>query len=250
MKPITVAAAQSPSARGDLAANVATHLRFVEAAARAGTDLLVFPELSLTGYELDLAPAFSLRPDDARIEPLRAAARRHAMHVLVGCPWASGTAKPWLGAFLLSAGETVCYAKVHVHESESGYFAPGSEGCVTTVSGVVTGIAICADTARPSHPAAAAAQGAGLYVAGIMKTADEYAPHALDMERYAARHAMATLTANYAGFSGGAQSGGGSAIWDERGALVARADSATPAMVVGRRAGADGGWRGEVVGGF
>jgi len=51
-RPLRIAAAQCVSIGGDLAANVATHTRFVALAAGAGVEVLVFPELSLTGYEL------------------------------------------------------------------------------------------------------------------------------------------------------------------------------------------------------
>lgn len=245
MRDLVVAAAQSASARGDVDGNVRDHLRLVGVAASAGVNLIVFPELSLTGYELDLAPALQLEGDDPRLEPLGRAARQHDMHVLVGGPWVSGLDKPYLGAFLLSPERSVCYAKVHVHPSEETYFARGQDGCIVSIRGVPTGIAICADTSHPSHVADAAERGAELYVASVMKTEAEYPAHANRLEHYAAHHGMAVLTANYAGATGGSESAGKSAIWDERGKLVVRAGSTGEALVIARR---DGGkWSGEVI---
>jgi len=231
---LVVAAAQSASVRGNLEENVARHLRIIGAAASAGVDLVVFPELSLTGYEPDLARELQLQADDPRIEPLRAAARKHAMHVLVGGPWASGLDKPYLGALLLGPERSVCYAKIHVHASEEAYFARGQDSCVVPIGRVLTGIGICADTAHASHAAAAAALGARLYVASVMKTEAEYRAHAERLGRYAASHGMAVLTANYAGSTGGADSAGKSAFWDERGVIVAQADAEGEALVVAR----------------
>ncbi len=71
MHGLVVAAAQSASRRGDLDKNVAEHLRLIGIAAAVGVNLLVFPELPLTGYELDLASALQLEREDPRIEPLR-----------------------------------------------------------------------------------------------------------------------------------------------------------------------------------
>lgn len=51
---IVIAAAQSISRPGDIEANVREHLRFITAAHAARVQMLVFPELSLTGYELPL----------------------------------------------------------------------------------------------------------------------------------------------------------------------------------------------------
>ena len=49
-----IAAAQVASVRGDIEANVATHAAAIQAASERHVSVLVFPELSLTGYELDL----------------------------------------------------------------------------------------------------------------------------------------------------------------------------------------------------
>lgn len=130
MNNLVVAAAQSAAVRGNLDENTAPHLRLIGVAASIGANLIVFPELSLTGYELDLARAVQLERDDPRIEPLRRAAKKHGMHVLVSGPWVSGVDKPYLGAFLLSPERSICYAKVHVHESEEKYFVPGENSCV------------------------------------------------------------------------------------------------------------------------
>jgi predicted amidohydrolase len=51
----TIAVAQTCPVEGDVQANVEQHLRLAEAAAAEGARIVVFPELSLTGYELTLA---------------------------------------------------------------------------------------------------------------------------------------------------------------------------------------------------
>lgn len=242
---LVIVAAQSAGVRGDLEENIARHLRLIRAAASFGADLIVFPELSLTGYELDLARELQLEPEDPRLEPLRGAARKYDLHVLVGGPWRSGLEKPWLGAFLISPERSVAYAKIHVHESEDEYFAAGEDGCVVSIRGVRAGIAICADTNFPAHAADAAANGADIYVASVMKTEEKYPGHADKLKDYALRHGMAVLTANYAGCTGNRTSAGKSAIWNERGELIAQARATGEALVIARRE--NGIWRGEVV---
>lgn len=244
MSDLVVAAAQSASTRGDLELNLAEHLRFMDTAASAGAHLVVFPELSLTGYELDLASELQLRTDDPRLEPLKEAAAKHAMHVLAGGPCESGREKPYLGAFMVSSGPTVCYAKIHVHESEEPFFTAGEDGCAMSIAGVPVGFAICADTNHPSHAADAAARGVELYAASVMKTLAKYPAHAATLESYAAQHRMAVMTANYAGSTGGSESAGKSAIWNDHGELVAMAETNAAALVVARRE--KGLWKGEV----
>jgi predicted amidohydrolase len=60
----TIAAAQSQSVKGDIAANVRRHAEFVRVAAALKADVIVFPELSLSGYEPTIAAEVALSPDD------------------------------------------------------------------------------------------------------------------------------------------------------------------------------------------
>lgn len=66
---ITLAVAQTISIPKDINANIALHLQFMALAARQGVQLLVFPELSLTGYELDAAAQLAIKLDDPRLTP-------------------------------------------------------------------------------------------------------------------------------------------------------------------------------------
>jgi predicted amidohydrolase len=52
----SIAAAQSGSRPGDITWNISRHLEFILQAASHHIDLLIFPELSLAGYELSLVP--------------------------------------------------------------------------------------------------------------------------------------------------------------------------------------------------
>jgi predicted amidohydrolase len=66
----SLAAAQTIPIRGDVDANVERHLRLVHIAAAEQAQVLVFPELSLTGYELDLAADLAFSQRDPRLTPL------------------------------------------------------------------------------------------------------------------------------------------------------------------------------------
>jgi predicted amidohydrolase len=159
-----IAAAQVSSVRGDIDGNVATHAAAMVVAAEHEVSVLVFPELSLTGYEPDLVAELAMSAADSRLEPLRALARQHHIVVVVGAPLHNGTAKPALGAILITAsGTTRSYRKMHLGGSERTFFAPGSIPLVFTVSGHTVGIAICADSSQPAHPQAYADLGANIY---------------------------------------------------------------------------------------
>ena len=64
---LRVAMAQIAPALGDIQRNLALHVEQIEAARRQHADLIVFPELSLTGYFLrDMCPTWPSRPTDRR----------------------------------------------------------------------------------------------------------------------------------------------------------------------------------------
>jgi len=80
---LTVGLAQIDCRLGDVEGNVERHLAWIERARRQGIDLLVFPELSLTGYRLlHLTPRVALAAGSAPIARLAAAAG--PMAVVVG----------------------------------------------------------------------------------------------------------------------------------------------------------------------
>jgi predicted amidohydrolase len=76
MTDLDICAAQYVAIAGDLDANLDRHLRIMWLAARHDIEFLLFPELSLTGYELALAGELALSANAAQLEPLREMARR------------------------------------------------------------------------------------------------------------------------------------------------------------------------------
>ena len=60
------------------------------AAAKHGVAVLVFPELSLTGYERELAAELAMTAADSRLTPLLSLARQHRIAAVVGAPLQSG----------------------------------------------------------------------------------------------------------------------------------------------------------------
>ena len=71
MRRRVLALAQIAPTLGDLAQNFAVHQEKIAESRAAGADLVIFPELSLTGYQLqDLAPEVAMRRTDPRLVAL------------------------------------------------------------------------------------------------------------------------------------------------------------------------------------
>jgi predicted amidohydrolase len=243
---LTIAAAQMISIAGDLPGNIARHCRFIEAAAEQGVELLVFPELSLTGYEGQDAAALAIAPQDAVLRRLRDLARERGVTAVVGMPIRlEGSLSVLIGALVLGAdGSLGVYSKQHLHTGEELVFAPGFGGPTLNIAGSVVALAVCADFTHSSHAATAADKGAGLYAAGVLISEKGYAADTAILQGYARQHSMAVLMANHGGLTGGWQSAGRSCIWSEDGSLIVAATGAGDLLVVARRN--EGVWQGGV----
>lgn len=81
----TIALAQIDCVLGDLSRNIKKHVEYIRKARDGGADLVVFPELSLTGYSVkDSNWDIALRPSDTQhLKPLRDESKD--ISVVVGC---------------------------------------------------------------------------------------------------------------------------------------------------------------------
>jgi len=242
---IKIAAAQCPSVAGNIEQNIQLHLQFVDAAIQQQVELLVFPELSLSGYELAFAERCRIHPSDPRLTPFRQRAIQHQMTIAVGAPVDSGDGLPELGAIIFSPYGVTTYAKQHLHGPENQFFKAGAASRPIKVKELPVAMAICADTNHTSHARAAVEAGAHIYAAGVMFSEAGYPADAAQLETYAQSSNMAVLMANHCAPTGGSVPAGASTIWSPGGAVLGRADSNTPALVIAQERASQ--WQGTVV---
>jgi predicted amidohydrolase len=247
MTAFTLAAAQSISIAGDVPANIERHLAFMRVAVQQGVQLLVFPELSLTGYEPSLAAELAIAPEDKMLAPLREMARELRMTAVVGMPIRlTPQAGVLIGALVLGAdGSLAVYTKQHLHAGEEVAFVAGQGGEALEWGDDRIALAVCADFSHASHPRAAAQAGATVYAAGVLISEGGYATDSALLQGYAAEHGLLVLMANHGGPSGGWTCAGRSAIWAADGSLLAAVPGVGDALLIARREG--GRWAGQVM---
>jgi predicted amidohydrolase len=170
MPPLRVALAQIAPRLGALEANLERHHELIDEARARGADLVVFPELGLTGYLLqDLNAEVAIRRDDPRLLELARAA--DGMSVVVSFVEESSDHKLFIAAALLEAG-----AVRHVHRKvflptyglfdERRFFAPGStiRAASSERLGLRLGISVCEDFWHLATPQLLALDGAQLLI--------------------------------------------------------------------------------------
>lgn len=241
--PLTVAAGQAACRALDIPANLATAADLVRRAADVGAELLVLPELFLTGYELPGITAdpagYALNPGDSRWDPLAAVCAETRTAVVAGAPTRDHeSGRLHISALVLDRDGRFAarYDKQHAtpNERKAG-FSPGAAGCTVTLDGWRLGLGICWDSGYPEHARAAALDGCHAYLVGAMfsrgagahQRATVFPARALDNTSY-------VLLANHSGPSGPYQGCGGSAVWNPDGTLLADAGTADPGLAVAR----------------
>jgi NAD+ synthase (glutamine-hydrolysing) len=170
MSSLRIALAQVAPKLGELEANLERHHALIRDARARGADLVVFPELGLTGYLLqDLAAEVAIRLDDPRLAAL-AAETAGGCSAVVSFVEESGDHRLFIAAALLEDGEIrhvhrKVYLPTYGQFDERRFFAPGDTIRATPSRlGVGVGIAVCEDFWHLQTPQLLALDGAQILV--------------------------------------------------------------------------------------
>lgn len=233
---ITVAAAQIATIPEDIEANLDTHLEFIARAQAQGVDLLLFPELSLTGY--------SLSDESFRLARFRHSdVIRKLADASEGLTTQFGFIEEGPGAQFYNATLAVRDGRIeHLHRKvnlpsygnldENKHFATGRFMETAALDETWRyAILICADAWNPALVHLAAMNGATLLSIPISSSIDavdgEFSnPHGWDLavRFYAMMYGMPVVMTNRIGTEGSATFWGGSCIVDAHGRVLEQAD--------------------------
>ncbi len=229
---------------GDLPHNLQLHLQLVGQARSAGVELLLFPELSLTGYGLGpLVPEVALACHAPAIQALAQAAGD--MTVVFGFVEEGPAAQFYNAAAAVRNGRVI-----HLHRKlnlpnygrleEGKLFAVGRQIETFDVSPPWTaGLLICADLWNPALVQLAMLHGATVLLAPINSAlgavSDEFSnPKGWDLavRFYAMMYGVPVLMANRVGAEGDARFWGGSRIVDPCGEILAQCADDSPCLLM------------------
>ncbi len=157
---IKIGLAQIYPKLGDVAHNLGVHLEYAAQARERGVDLLVFPELSMTGYQVqDLVPEVALRTDgaDPFFGQLQTASADLDLDIVVGFVHEDIRNRFYIADAYLSSGELVhlhhkLYLPTYAMFDESRYFAQGNSVRAFDTRFGRVGMLICEDFWHVSPP--------------------------------------------------------------------------------------------------
>jgi predicted amidohydrolase len=225
-----IGVAQTRPFKGDILQNIEAHLRLIELAAAVGTNTIVFPELSITGYEPELASLLATTADDVRLDIFQTLSDRYEMTIGVGIPTTGGAGIRITELIFQPGKARQAYSKQYLHADEGPYFVCGEEA--GSLQGGKIALAICYELSVPQHPEQAHRGGAEVYLVSVAKTKDGMERAATTLADIAKRYSMTVLVSNCVGHCDDFDCGGGSAVWDKEGILLARLGEAEEGILV------------------
>jgi len=233
MTSVVLVAAQINPIVGDLQGNLIQITTAVEQAkAQHQAEVVVFPELSLTGYppeDLLLRAGLYQQVEDAL---LQIAYRAGDCLVIVGAPWQNAQGQRFNGAVCLASGRVVArYAKQCLPNysvfDEQRYFTPGSKACVLSWRGLKLGLLICEDVWHPG-PAHAAQQAGAEYLVSLNASpfhSDKYEDRLNIVKQRVHETGLPFIYVNQVGGQDELVFDGASFAMDGQGEVIAQADA-------------------------
>jgi predicted amidohydrolase len=222
---VKIALAQTRPVKGDIAANIADHKRMISLALEHSAELIIFPELSVTGYEPELAKELAIDYNDALLKDFQTLSDSNNCVIAVGMPVRQKDGNA-IGLIFFQPGQSrKLYSKKYLHEDEDPFFVNGCNFPVITIKEEKISPAICYELSIEEHAAAAHDAGGEIYIASVAKT-----PVGMDkaierLQAIARDYSMTVLTTNCVGHCDNFVCGGRTSAWNNKGDLLGELDA-------------------------
>ncbi len=227
-----IALAQAASVKGDIAANIAIHMEFIERAIIAGAEAVFFPELSLTGYEPALADQLATTSDDLRLNIFQQTSDQKKLIIGAGLPLWSADGISISMIIFRPLLPLALYSKKYIHADEEPFFIHGKNAPGLILAEHNIALAICYEIAIPDHSEQAFKNGAAVYIASVVKTTDGADKAIHQLADIAKKYGMTTLMCNAVGFADGGTCGGKSSVWNNVGDLLGQLDAESEGILL------------------
>ena len=224
--------AQTRPIVGAVELNIERHLYHAELAAACGAHLIVFPELSLTGYEPRLAAELSRSASNTCFDVFQSISDLRQISIGVGAPLRT-EAGVEIGTLIFRPNKPrQSYSKMYLHADEQPYFVPGHSANNLIAENPVVALAICYELSVPQHLEHAVGKGAQVYMASVAKTASGMQQAQTRLAHIARENRMPVLLSNCVGRMDNCECTGRSSAWDSNGALAAQLDDCHEGLIV------------------
>lgn len=227
-----IAIAQIKLLKGNIQKNIENHLVFIERAIKLKADLIIFPELSITNYEPQLAQNLAVETDSPIFSPFQDISDSHDITIGIGMPTKTEDGIAISMLIFQPNRERAIYSKQLLHEDELPYFVSGKHQTILNIKGIKIGIGICYESLQREHFLNAYTNGIHVYIASVAKPRGgiEKAYHYFPV--IAKEFNIPILMSNSIGNCDDFLSVGQSAIWYKNGKLINQLDGCNEGLLL------------------
>ena len=227
-----ICVAQTIPVKGDIQKNIDNHKKIIGVAVANSVDVIVFPELSITGYEPELADELATDQDDSRFDDFQRLADASQIIIGVGMP-IRNQVTICIGMILFQPDKArQTYYKQYLHPDEDAFFSSGQASINLLGDNINIALAICYELSVPQHSEHAFKWGANVYIASVAKSAEGVDKAIKTLADIAKKYSMTVLMANCIGQSSGFVSAGKSSVLTNQGVLVGQLNGTTEGILL------------------
>lgn len=214
-----ICVAQTRPVKGDIQSNIVQHQKLISLAVSYGAGIIIFPELSLTGYEPLLAKELAITASDSRLTVFQESSNKGNIIIGVGAPL-KGDNGITISMLIFQPNKPIqIYSKKYLHDDEQPFFINGENKNALIIDTVVAP-AICYELSVPEHAENAYNNGAKIYIASVAKSFEGMRKAIDTSSAIAAKYSIPVLLANSVGYCDNFESAGKTAAWNSKGMLV------------------------------
>lgn len=227
-----ICVAQTRPFKGDIQKNLEIHKNLISIAASYGSDAVVFPELSLTGYEPRLAKDLAKNHHDSFFDQFQEMSNINTITSALGMPVKIGS-NIFISMIIFQPfSPRQIYSKQYLHEDELSYFANGQTQALLDLKNKQIALAICYESLLPQHAEKAFRNGVEIYIVSAAKSFDGVEKACKHYAEIAGKYAIPVLMANCVGFCDNFESAGKTSIWDNKGVLAGQLDDQNEGILI------------------
>lgn len=194
--------------------------------------MVVFPELSLTGYEPGLAIELATDQDDSRFDDFQKISDTREITVGVGVPTKSGAGICISMVLFQPRQAKRTYSKTYLHPDEEAFFVAGQSSPELKVNGTHITLSICYEISVPEHLETALKSEPTIYVASVAKCVNGIGKALERLSGIAKTHSMAVLMSSSVGPSDGTICAGKSSVWNSQGTLLGQLNETSEGIIM------------------
>jgi predicted amidohydrolase len=227
-----ICAAQTKPTPGNIQVNIEKHLSFIDKAAYNSADVVIFSELSLTGYEPTLAKGLATNEDDTRLDIFQDISNEVGTTIGAGLPTINGNGLSISMILFRPNKPRLVYSKRYLHPDEDEFFIPGKNIPTVSINDTTIGIAICYELSIPDHSLAANTSGAEIYIASVAKFAKGVDTACKTLSDIASKYSMPAIMVNAIGPADNGICTGNTSVWNKTGQLIGQLSDSREGILI------------------